>query len=59
MPEKMSVHDYVHCSALIRYEVQKSLDPVITRSTQLWFCKLLFSANVLQMFRDYLYVEHG
>ena len=55
MPEKMSGHDYVHCNAPIRYEVQKSLDPVITKSAQLWFLKHLFSVNVLQMFQDYLF----
>jgi len=59
LPEEMSGHDYVHCNALTRYEVQKSLDPVITRSAQLWFCKHLFLVNMLHMFQDYLYVEHG
>ena len=59
MPEKMSGRDCVHCNALTRYEVQKSLDPVVKRSAQLWFCKHLFSVNVLQMFPVYLYVEHG
>jgi len=54
MPEIMSGHD-----VLTRYEVQKSMDPVITGSAQLWFCKHLFSVNVLHMFQDYPCVEHG